>query len=89
MGRASARLRGYIAVLVLALYIDSDRFREFYTNAWAMWLVPVILYWISRVWFLAQARRSCTTTPSSSRSPIASACWPACSSHYFAAAAGG
>lgn len=46
---------GYIAVLVLALYINSEQLRRYYSHAWAIWLIcPVILYWVSRIWFLAK-----------------------------------
>jgi len=46
---------GYTAILVLALYIDSDDVRSQYTNPEAIWLVcPVVLYWISRVWLKAK-----------------------------------
>ena len=45
---------GYLAVLVLALYMDSDTMRHLYRNGWALWLIcPVLLYWISRIWFLS------------------------------------
>jgi 4-hydroxybenzoate polyprenyltransferase len=51
MGPAS----GYIAVLVLALYINGEQMRSLYANAWPLWLIcPVLLYWISRVWLLAK-----------------------------------
>ena len=45
---------GYLSVLVLALYINSDQVRLLYDKPGAIWLLcPVILYWISRVWLLA------------------------------------
>ena len=51
MGGAS----GYIAVLVLALYINSDDIRELYRVPQVMWLLcPVILFWISRIWIAAR-----------------------------------
>ncbi len=50
MGPAS----GYIAVLVLALYLNSEQMNLLYRNPWPLWLVcPVLLYWISRVWMKA------------------------------------
>lgn len=45
---------GYMAVLVLALYISSDTVTELYARPAVLWFVcPLILYWISRVWLLA------------------------------------
>lgn len=46
---------GYLAVLVLALYISSDEVRALYDHPEAIWvLCPILLYWISRVWLLAR-----------------------------------
>ena len=51
MGPAS----GYIAVLVLALYVNGDQMKTLYHNPWPLWLVcPVLMYWISRVWIKAK-----------------------------------
>jgi 4-hydroxybenzoate polyprenyltransferase/phosphoglycolate phosphatase-like HAD superfamily hydrolase len=45
---------GYLAVLVFALYIH-DGVPAFYTNRYLLWLTcPLLLYWISRLWFLAK-----------------------------------
>jgi 4-hydroxybenzoate polyprenyltransferase len=45
---------GYIAVLVLALYVNGDQMKALYTNPWPLWLLcPLTMYWISRVWFKA------------------------------------
>jgi len=45
---------GYIAVLVLALYISSDAVAELYDRPQVLWFVcPLLLYWISRIWLLA------------------------------------
>ncbi|MGE5716239.1 MAG: hypothetical protein ACM369_06295, partial [Acidobacteriota bacterium] len=44
---------GYLAAIVLALYLQSDTVRRFYVSpAWLWLLVPVFLYWISRIWVL-------------------------------------
>lgn len=49
MGTAS----GYVAVLVLALYIISDDVRLEYDYPFMIWgLCPLLLYWISRVWIV-------------------------------------
>ena len=50
---------GYIASLLVVLYINlSPDVRKHYPDASALYLiVPVILYWITRVWFLAQRRQ--------------------------------
>jgi len=44
---------GYLAVLVLALYIASPETRNIYAHPHRLWLaLPPIIYWISRVWLL-------------------------------------
>lgn len=49
---------GYLGVLVLALYINSDAVTELYTHPQALWLVcPLLLYWISRLWHRAIRRQ--------------------------------
>ncbi len=43
---------GYLAVLVLAMYINSQNALKLYTRPGALWLVcPLVLYWITRLWF--------------------------------------
>ncbi|MBI4544074.1 MAG: UbiA family prenyltransferase [Gemmatimonadetes bacterium] len=45
---------GYLAVLVLALYINSNEVGALYRHPQVLWLVgPCLLYWITRLWFLA------------------------------------
>lgn len=45
---------GYIAVMVLALYINSPESVELYSHPRLIWLVcPLVLYWISRAWLVA------------------------------------
>ena len=45
---------GYIAVLVLALYINDAVSASLYRSPEWMWAsVPMLLYWLSRVWLLA------------------------------------
>jgi 4-hydroxybenzoate polyprenyltransferase len=47
MGIAS----GYVAVLVVALYINSTAVAALYSRPEALWfLCPVLLYWVSRLW---------------------------------------
>ncbi len=49
MGAAS----GYLAVLVLALYINSLDVQVLYRQAKWIWLLcPLLLYWISRMWLI-------------------------------------
>jgi 4-hydroxybenzoate polyprenyltransferase len=51
MGPAS----GYIAVLVMALYVNSEHMKTLYRNEWPLWLIcPVLMYWISRIWIKAK-----------------------------------
>ncbi|MFP7756164.1 UbiA family prenyltransferase [Thermodesulfobacteriota bacterium B35] len=50
MGVAS----GYVSVLVLALYVNSDQIRTLYRHPHVFWgLCLLVLYWNSRTWFLA------------------------------------
>jgi 4-hydroxybenzoate polyprenyltransferase/phosphoglycolate phosphatase-like HAD superfamily hydrolase len=49
---------GCLAVLVLGLYINSDKFKEFYSKSGIFWLLcPLLLYWLLRVWLLAGRRK--------------------------------
>jgi len=42
---------GYLAVLVVAFYINSDAVATLYSRREALWMLcPVLLYWISRLW---------------------------------------
>ncbi len=44
---------GYLAVLVLALYINDRSALELYSQPHAIWLAcPLLLFWITRVWML-------------------------------------
>jgi 4-hydroxybenzoate polyprenyltransferase len=46
---------GLVAVLVLALYIQSEQMLRLYSHPWALWILcPLLLYWISRVWIKAK-----------------------------------
>jgi len=48
---------GYSAVLVLALYIDSDAVRAQYRHPEIIWLIcPLVLYWINKLWLNSQRR---------------------------------
>lgn len=50
MGGAS----GYLSVLVLALYINSDQVVALYGRPLRLWLAtPLLLFWISRMWLQA------------------------------------
>ncbi|HEU5452631.1 MAG TPA: UbiA family prenyltransferase [Terriglobales bacterium] len=45
---------GYLAVLVLALYINNPDVQVLYSHPAALWLIgPLLLYWLTRVWLLA------------------------------------
>ena len=45
---------GLIAVLVLALYINSPAVAKLYSTPQILWLLcPLLIYWITRIWFLA------------------------------------
>ena len=46
---------GYLAVLVLALYINGDKVGEMYARPEALWMLcPMMLYWVSRMWLLTR-----------------------------------
>lgn len=46
---------GYLSVLVLALYINSPEISALYHRPKVIWMLCVLmLYWISRIWLLAQ-----------------------------------
>jgi len=45
---------GYVAVLVLAIYISSGVAEIHYTRHYLVWLLcPLLLYWISYIWLMA------------------------------------
>ncbi|MCK5881892.1 MAG: UbiA family prenyltransferase [Sinobacterium sp.] len=45
---------GLLAVLVLALYVNSDVVQVYYHTEQVLWLAcPVLMYWISRAWMIA------------------------------------
>jgi 4-hydroxybenzoate polyprenyltransferase len=45
---------GYVAVLVLAIYISSGAAEILYNRETVLWLLcPLLLYWISYVWLIA------------------------------------
>lgn len=46
---------GYVAVLVLALYIQDSRTASLYATPTFIWLAcPLLLFWISRAWLIAE-----------------------------------
>lgn len=46
---------GYVAILVVALYINSPAVRELYRTPELLWLLcPLLVYWVSRVWLLTR-----------------------------------
>ncbi len=46
---------GYFSILILLLYINSSQVILLYEEPTVLWLViPFFLYWITRIWFLAQ-----------------------------------
>jgi 4-hydroxybenzoate polyprenyltransferase len=48
-------ISGYMAVLVLALYVNSADVVRLYRSPQTLWFIcPAFLYWLSRVWLLAR-----------------------------------
>jgi 4-hydroxybenzoate polyprenyltransferase/phosphoserine phosphatase len=48
---------GYMASLVLALYVNSPEVAVLYTQPQGLWLLcPLLLFWITRLWFRAGRR---------------------------------
>jgi 4-hydroxybenzoate polyprenyltransferase/phosphoserine phosphatase len=48
---------GYMSVLILALYLHSPEVKLLYSQPRVLWLIcPVIMYWISRMWFQSKRR---------------------------------
>lgn len=46
---------GYMAVLVLALYVNSPTVQDLYTHPQLIWLLcPLLLYLVTRIWLLAR-----------------------------------
>ncbi len=51
-------ISGYLAVLVFALYIDSETVTKLYRTPFYLWIIcPILLYWITRIWFLARRQK--------------------------------
>ena len=54
MGIAS----GYLSVVVLALYMTSEKAESLYAHPGLLWILcPLLLYWISHIWFTAHRGR--------------------------------
>ncbi|MFM0203756.1 UbiA family prenyltransferase [Paraburkholderia fungorum] len=52
--RSFGTASGYVAVLVLALYMDSSDVKVLYRHPQALWLLfGLLLFWISRMWMMA------------------------------------
>jgi 4-hydroxybenzoate polyprenyltransferase len=49
---------GYLAALVLALYVNSPEVLRLYRTPEAIWLLcPLLLYWVSRMWMITHRGR--------------------------------
>lgn len=52
--RGQGTASGYAAVLVLALFINSDAMRVHYVQPLLLWLLcPLLLYWMNKLWLAA------------------------------------
>lgn len=46
---------GYMAALVLTLYISSDDVARYYHQVWALWMIcPLLVFWVSWAWLMAK-----------------------------------
>lgn len=51
-------ISGYLAVLVLALYINDETSQLLYRSPFVLWFIcPLLLYWITRIWLLAHRQQ--------------------------------
>lgn len=51
--QASGVATGYLSVLIVALYINSEKVQVMYPNPEMLWLVcPILLYWVGRLWLI-------------------------------------
>jgi len=56
--RSVGAASSYAAVLVFALYISSRDVLVLYHRPYILWMVcPVMLYWLTRLWFLTNRNR--------------------------------
>lgn len=54
MVRSFGTSSGYVSVLVFALYLNSSGVFLLYSTPEFLWLIcPCLIYWLSRIWFLA------------------------------------
>lgn len=50
-------ISGYLSALTLALYVRSNEVRLLYSRPELLWVIVLgLIYWISRIWFLAKRR---------------------------------
>jgi len=53
MLNSSGVAAGYISILVVALYIDSEKVQQMYAHPEILWLIcPPLLFWIGRIWLI-------------------------------------
>ncbi len=58
--RTLGPVAGYLAVMVLALYINSEAVRQSYVRPGMLWATAgLMLYWVTRIWFLAARGQLC------------------------------
>ena len=45
---------GFLSILVLAFYLNSEEVTQLYTDPVLLWLIcPLFMYWVGRIWLLA------------------------------------
>ncbi len=51
--RSSGVASGYLSILIVALYINSEKVGQMYAHPEILWLLcPLLLYWIGRIWLI-------------------------------------
>lgn len=53
MLKSSGVASGYLSILIVALYINSEKVGQMYAHPEILWLLcPLLLYWIGRIWLI-------------------------------------
>ena len=54
---------GYLSLVIMALYIDSERVQDLYLFPGLLWFtIPILFYWLTRMWLMTH-RGEMTSDP--------------------------